>query len=162
MCAAPTPAAPSRILVAEDDPLIRALIIRLVTSLQAEPLAVADGAAALAAVQTHGPTLIGAVLDVVMPHTSGIAVAAAIQQQRLPIPIVLMSGAIPAAQLQNLHDLHKITLLPKPFDLLDLRALVQLMIQTPAIQPLTDAPAPPSAPDHPRPWHPDDPSGRME
>jgi CheY-like chemotaxis protein len=114
------------ILVAEDDVLIRTLITCLITSLHETPLA-----PALAAVQTHGPTLAGAILDVVMPHTSGIAVAAAIQQHGLTIPVILMSGAIPAQHLLDLRALRRITLLPKPFDLTDLRTLIQLMIPPP-------------------------------
>jgi CheY-like chemotaxis protein len=121
---------PSRtlILVAEDDRLIRTLITRLVTELAAVPVEVADGTAALAAVHAHGPSLRGAMLDVVMPGISGIAVAAAIQQQGIPIPIVLMSGGIPATLLDDLFQLRPITLLPKPFDVADVRTLLQRMV----------------------------------
>ncbi|HEY0735681.1 MAG TPA: response regulator [Herpetosiphonaceae bacterium] len=126
------------ILVAEDDDLIRTLISRLITSLQATPLVVADGAAALTAVQTHGSSLTGAVLDVVMPHRSGIHVAAAIQQQGFTIPIVLMSGAIPAHLAPDLATLRGIILLPKPFDLTELATLLHVMI--PARTPPTVGP----------------------
>lgn len=119
---------PATMLIAEDDALIRALITRLITTLHGVPLTVADGAAALAAVHTHGPTLTGAILDVRMPHTSGIAVAAAIQQQGLTIPIIIMSGAIPAQDAQELRTLRNITLLPKPFDLNDLCTILHLII----------------------------------
>jgi CheY-like chemotaxis protein len=129
------------ILVAEDNLLIRTLLTRLVTQHGGTPLVLADGAAALAAVHTHGPMLRGAILDIVMPHASGVAVAAAIRQQGFRIPIVLMSGAIPPALLDSLDRLHAISLFPKPFDLADLRPLLQRMVV-----PLDAPPAPESAP----------------
>ena len=134
---------PPVILVADDDPLIRTLLIRLITKVQAVPVVVADGTSAIVAVHAYGASLTGALLDVTMPTTSGIEVAAYIQQQGLTIPIVLMSGGIPAHLLDGLYRLHAVTLLPKPFDLAVLQPILQRMVPSLEPPPTADSDAGP-------------------
>ena len=62
----------TRILVADDDPDILELVVFKLTQAGYEVVAVADGVAALAAIEADPPRL--AILDVMMPGLSGIDV----------------------------------------------------------------------------------------
>ena len=62
----------TRILVADDDPDILELVVFKLTQAGYEVVAVADGVAALAAIEANPPRL--AILDVMMPGLSGIDV----------------------------------------------------------------------------------------
>ena len=67
-----------RVLVADDDRDIRELVVFKLTQAGYDVQAVADGAAALAAIQDNPPDL--AVLDVMMPGLSGIDVLRKVRQ----------------------------------------------------------------------------------
>ena len=78
MDAALSPAAPVRVLVADDEDDIRDLVCLAVRKAGAADItAVADGTAALAAARLHLPDL--AVLDVSMPGATGLEVCAALR-----------------------------------------------------------------------------------
>jgi DNA-binding response OmpR family regulator len=69
---------PVRVLVADDEPDIRDLVCLAVRkAISAEPTAVADGTAALAAARASLPDL--AVLDVSMPGATGLEVCEALR-----------------------------------------------------------------------------------
>jgi CheY-like chemotaxis protein len=73
-----SPAAPVRVLVADDEDDIRSLVCLAVRKAgAAEVTAVADGTSALAAARLHAPDL--AVLDVSMPGATGLEVCAALR-----------------------------------------------------------------------------------
>jgi two-component system, OmpR family, response regulator len=62
----------TRVVVADDDADIRDLVVFKLTQAGYEVVAVADGVAALAAIEAHPPRL--AILDVMMPGLSGMDV----------------------------------------------------------------------------------------
>ncbi len=64
-----SPGGRARILIADDDPVTRELLLGLVQSLGYDPVAVPDGEAALEAVATQPPDLV--LSDVAMPGLSG-------------------------------------------------------------------------------------------
>ena len=82
----------ARILVADDDPAIRASLEVALAAFGYTAIAVDDGAAALRAAQTDPPDLI--LLDYMMPRMDGLAVLAALQADpRLrTIPVVFLTG----------------------------------------------------------------------
>jgi CheY-like chemotaxis protein len=91
------PTAPPRVLVADDEDDIRALVCLAVRRAGGTVVAdVADGAAALAAVRAALPDL--AVLDVSMPGATGLEVCAALRAtpDTAAVPVLLLSaGASP-------------------------------------------------------------------
>ena len=84
----------SKILVADDDGLIRDLIAIALTDAGHEVRAVADGATALGDYKKHRPDLV--IADLVMPGGEGISLIKAIRQEPGFCPILAISGAIHA------------------------------------------------------------------
>lgn len=77
-----------RVLVADDDRDIRELVVFKLTQAGYDVQAVADGAAALAAIQDNPPDL--AVLDVMMPGLSGIDVLRKVRQDPVTAPTAVI------------------------------------------------------------------------
>jgi CheY-like chemotaxis protein len=113
------------VLVADDETPIQYLIMRVIGQLGLVALLVADGAAAVEAVQAHGGNLACAILDVQMPIVNGVDAAHAIQQIAPDLAIVLMSGAIPAGYVDRIKQLRLTGVLPKPFPLAALQELIR-------------------------------------
>ena len=81
-----------RVLVAEDEPLIRALVTMAFEAEGYDVDTAADGAEALAKACQQPPQAI--VLDLMMPRLDGWAVASLMRQGRLPqVPIVVVTAA---------------------------------------------------------------------
>jgi two-component system, cell cycle response regulator CpdR len=109
------------VLVADDEEAIQAIVTRAIASLGLVTLPVSDGAAAIEAVRAHRPVLACAMLDVRMPIMNGADAAHAIQRIAPDLPIVLMSGAIPAHYTDRICRLRLAGMLEKPFTLAGLR-----------------------------------------
>lgn len=124
------PQTASLVLVVDDEYLIRDLLIRVVAQLGCGVHSVADGAAAIAAVDAHPDMFACVIMDVVMPVIDGITAARAIQARAPQLPIVLMSGSIPAAYQEDLARLRLAALLAKPFSLTAVRELLRQAIDT--------------------------------
>lgn len=112
-------------LVADDEPAIRDLLERVLRPLGLGALCVGDGAAAIAAAEAHRDKLSCAIMDIVMPVVNGVDAALAIQRAAPNLPIVLMSGAVPAHCADGIARLHLAGMIPKPFDLAELRDLLR-------------------------------------
>jgi CheY-like chemotaxis protein len=112
-------------LVADDETMIRDIVARVMRQLGLVALAVGDGAAAIAAVETHRGDLVCAILDVVMPIVNGVDAAHAIQRIAPDLAIVLMSGAVPAHYAERIERLRLVGMLYKPFPLAALRELIR-------------------------------------
>ena len=123
--ALPITAQPRLVLVADDETPIQHLVTRVIGQLGLIALPVADGAAAIEAVQAHRGNLACAILDVQMPIVNGVDAAHAIQQIAPDLAIVLMSGAIPADYVDRMKQLRLTGVLPKPFPLAALQELIR-------------------------------------
>ena len=121
----PTTEPRSLILVADDEQAIQDLLTSLIQRLGFVVICAGDGAAAVAAVQTHRDKLICAIMDVVMPVVNGVDAAHAIQAIAPELPIVLMSGAIPVQYTDSIERLHLAGMLNKPFPLAALREFIR-------------------------------------
>jgi CheY-like chemotaxis protein len=108
------------ILVVDDEPTIRALVIAVLEQEGNATLDAADGHAALAALAQIDPDLV--LMDVMMPGLDGHAVYQAMRAdpRGRGIPVILMSAAADPAQLPR----GIAGFLPKPFDLDRLLTLV--------------------------------------
>jgi DNA-binding response OmpR family regulator len=125
-------AAPALVLVAEDDPDLRALVEVVLQSAGYRAVTVASGAAALETATTELPCLM--VLDVMMPGLSGLEVCRAVRARASTAgcPILLMSSHTApddvAAGLAAGADDY----LPKPFSPTELLRRVRRLLPTAA------------------------------
>ena len=106
-------APPLRVVVAEDEPLQRKL---LVDTLVAEPgivvvAEVADGAAAIEAIVTHAPDVL--FLDVRMPELDAFQVIEEIGVERMPVTVFVTAYDSYALRA---FDVHALDYVLKPFD----------------------------------------------
>ena len=83
---------PKRILVADDETLLRSILCRRLRHGGLEVLEAADGQEALDVFAEHGDSIDCVLLDISMPKRSGDEVQRELHAQRKDLPIVLMSG----------------------------------------------------------------------
>jgi len=113
------------VLVADDEPAILAIAAQVLSDLDLVPVLVSDGAAAIAAVEAYQSELVYAILDIAMPGANGVDAAHVIQRLAPHLPIMLMSGAVPAACAGRITSLRLTGILQKPFPLTALRELLR-------------------------------------
>ena len=109
-------AAPMRIVVVEDDPGVRQL---LVTDLEVEGhqvLAFPDGIAGLAAVDEHAPDAV--VCDVMMPELSGWDVVRTLRAdpRHARLPVVLLTARDAPDDVRHGYEAGASLVLGKPYD----------------------------------------------
>lgn len=117
----------ARILVAEDEPNVRAFIARALQISGHETTLAEDGQRALEALSEADYDLL--LSDIVMPELDGIALALKVAQQWPDLRVLLMSGY--AQERQRAHNLDVLAhaVLPKPFDLATLRETVEAALE---------------------------------
>ena len=80
------------ILVVEDEPMVRQLVVRTLERLGYRCLEAGDGAEALRMLQAHGVPVAGVVTDLVMPHMNGRELGEHLAAFRPELPVLFMSG----------------------------------------------------------------------
>ena len=105
----------AKILIAEDEAAVREFLTRGLAASGHEVIAVADGSAALDALEVDAFDLL--ISDIVMPEMDGLSLALKVAKEWPGLPIVLMTGfADQQARARNLHALvHAV--IAKPFSL---------------------------------------------
>jgi DNA-binding response OmpR family regulator len=116
-------ATPALVLIVEDEGPIAQALVDIVEECGYVPLVAANGTQALERIQERPPSLI--ITDWMMPLMSGIELIAAVQKQytyqgNRP-PIILMS----AAEHQLVHQSGADAILPKPFGVAEVEALLR-------------------------------------
>ena len=113
-----------RVLIAEDEPILRQAFADLFTDEGYVVVLASDGREALDILERDRPDLI--VMDVMMPHLDGRQAYQAIRSCPAfsNIPVIMMSAAIARHKL----DASITAFLPKPFDIDRLIALVEQLI----------------------------------
>ena len=108
---APPSVGPPRkwILVADDDPAVRALLVKVLEGAGYAVIAAEDGSAAGDLVQQLLPHLV--ILDLNMPRVSGVEFLARWQQ----IPVLVLSGYLADYRLDARYS-NVVGVLEKPFD----------------------------------------------
>lgn len=99
------------VLVVDDDPQLRGLVARAITSSGYQVLTAGDGEEALALASTLDGQLGLVVTDIRMPVMDGVALAARLAGSHPRLPILFISGYATVAQTVSLPG----PLLPKPF-----------------------------------------------
>ncbi len=131
----PLPSEEGRVLVAEDDPQVRRLIVRVLVKAGFDVEAVEDGQAALTRL-SEGPPVDLVVSDVVMPKMGGLDLANAIRQAGIDVPILFVSG-YPAHPGQASAPFPPgLPMLRKPFTAQALRRQVRQMLGRHPITPV--------------------------
>jgi len=105
-----------RILVADDDPFIRRLVLFTLQKRGYEILEASDGAAALDLVRREKPDL--AVLDVLMPAMNGLDVTRTLAQDPATshIPILILSASAQQSEIETGLASGATAYLIKPFE----------------------------------------------
>ena len=120
----------STILVVEDDPTVRAVMVNSLEPMGHVIIAASTSEEALCHVRERGDKLDLLLVDVRLPLVSGLSVARQLRSFRGDLPVVLTSGHTPdlwnQTELANLGDIHgpNIRFLPKPFTVSTLRSVV--------------------------------------
>lgn len=115
------------VLVVDDEPAIRMMVRRMLARVPCTVAEAGDGVEALAYVRREPPQLI--LLDIVMPRLDGWAVLRTLREEGLTpdIPVVLISGNVVLDEAAA-RELGAAAVLPKPFQLRAVRALVQELL----------------------------------
>jgi predicted signal transduction protein with EAL and GGDEF domain/FixJ family two-component response regulator len=92
MAASPSNVPRGVVLVADDDPVMRMLMLEMLSQVGLDGIEAADGAQAIALAQAHTPDLV--LLDVDMPHMDGFAACRGIRQLEhgAMVPIIMVTG----------------------------------------------------------------------
>lgn len=123
----------ARILIAEDDPAVRAFASRALSFKKHDVTAVEDGLAALTALETGHFDLL--VTDVVMPGLDGIGLCKQVRERWPELPVLVMTGY--AAEYQRAYNLEHLNheVIIKPFTLQAFCRRVQSMLSAAPTQP---------------------------
>jgi CheY-like chemotaxis protein len=113
------------ILLAEDDDMVRAVVVRILTAGGYRVLTSRDGAEAVRLFAEHARQVDLAILDVVMPELGGVEALARIQELRPDVPWLLTSGYSELSHLEG-RDASPEKILPKPYDPNELLRRVRL------------------------------------
>jgi two-component system response regulator MprA len=114
------------LLVDDDAPILR-MLERTLRAAGYDVLAVADGGAALAAVERSVPDLV--VLDVAMPGLDGLAVTRRLRAKGLPVPILLLTARDGLEERVAGLDAGADDYLVKPFAVEELTARVRALLR---------------------------------
>lgn len=124
---APEPLRPSfpdlRVLVAEDSPVNRAVILRMLEMLQIRASCVGDGAAAVECWQRGGIDLI--LMDCQMPWMDGLQATRRIRALGGVLPIVALTASVLAGDRERCADAGMTGFLSKPYTLDQVAAVVR-------------------------------------
>jgi CheY-like chemotaxis protein len=125
--ATPTPrSARLRILVVDDDDLVRHAVLRLLKSLGHSGTPADGGASALAMIAGgFQPDLV--ILDLNMPDMDGAAALPRLRALSPGVPVLLATGRADQEAIDLVEAHAHVTLLPKPFDLHELRQRLEVL-----------------------------------
>lgn len=122
----PKNSGPTRVLVAEDEALIRLDLVELLTDEGFEVIGqAADGEEAIRLARELQPDLV--IMDVKMPKMDGIAAAEAIAEERIA-PIVMLTAFSQRELVERARDAGAMAYVVKPFDASDVIPAIEIAI----------------------------------
>jgi PAS domain S-box-containing protein len=121
----------ARILIADDDAAIRAVLQRTLVKANFEVTAVDDGHTAIEALSSS--TFDAVLTDVQMPGASGIDLLREARRVDLDVPVILMSGNPDVTSATTAIEYGAFRYLTKPFDLQAVGAVVRQAVQAQAL-----------------------------
>ncbi len=115
----------ARVLVVDDDPVIQQLVVMNLELEGHEVLRASTGPEAIDTARSEAPQVV--VLDVMLPEVDGFEVCQALgtDEATRDIPVVLLSARALHSDVQRGYDAGAVEYVTKPFDPLDLVAVVE-------------------------------------
>jgi CheY-like chemotaxis protein len=104
------------IVIAEDDKLVRDLVVRILTDAGYSVLSARDGAEAVELCDAHADSVSLVLLDAVMPNLTGYQAFALIKSKFPDLPVVFCSGYDPETSQAALLTTKGLPVVQKPFD----------------------------------------------
>jgi CheY-like chemotaxis protein len=104
-----------KILVVDDEPEVRQLLVEFLSGRGYEILVAATGTEALDAVEAERPDVV--LLDVAMPGMDGVEVLRRIMVKDPPIPVIMVTANTDIGLTSKLLAMGAADYIPKPFDL---------------------------------------------
>jgi len=119
-----------RILIADDDPIIRHLVTRLTANEGLQPVVVNDGGAAYRLLQTDA-NFCGAIFDMMMPQLAGLDVIRFMNTEKrlLRIPVMMITSEQDLRLMANSFAAGVTLFLPKPFTPEQFQTTLRLLVQ---------------------------------
>lgn len=116
------------VLIAEDDPTVRAMLAEVLRRQGYTPTACADGAEAVRRFRDDPAAWRLVVLDLAMPQLGGERALAALRATHATIPVLVVSGNVERATVDRL-EAHGARVLRKPFALAELLAAIDALLE---------------------------------
>jgi len=129
-----------RILVVDDEPMIRNLNARVLMDAGYQVDVAEDGAVAWAASQLYHYDLL--ITDNAMPNVSGLELITKLKTAGLELPVIMATGSLPGDELARCPWLQPTAVLLKPYTLGELLGMVRKVLATFVIAPLQVASLP--------------------
>lgn len=122
---------PSRVLVADDDPVIRHLVASVVKREGYTPVTVEDGREAVRILRADAG-FGAAVFDMVMPHLEGIDIIRHMRTEKrlMRIPVIMMTSESAPGLMKDSFTAGATIFLPKPFTTSQLQATLSLLLSS--------------------------------
>jgi two-component system, cell cycle sensor histidine kinase and response regulator CckA len=119
------------ILIVEDEEAIRKLIVRLLESHGFHAIHTGEAGQALSLLQSATNEIDLAIVDMVMPGTSGLDFAAALERECPAVKILYISGYVDSIAVEVIHRRSPHAILLKPFSEKDLLDRVNFLLDSP-------------------------------
>jgi CheY-like chemotaxis protein len=120
------PIARARVVIADDDPTVRALVSTTLKNFGFDIEAVPDGTAALETIRRLKPDI--AVLDVSMPGMDGYEVLAALRKESIPVRVMLLTARQQESDVIRGFSLGADDYVVKPFGPMELVARLKRLV----------------------------------
>lgn len=118
-----------RVLVADDDPIIRRLVTSVVTKYGYEAVVVEDGREAIRVLQRDS-NFGAAIFDMMMPHIEGIDVIRHMQTEKrlMRIPVMMITSEEDYDLMKDSFGAGATVFLPKPFTTTQLQTMLGVLV----------------------------------
>lgn len=117
------------ILIIDDDPMVRKVVVGTLDSLGYRTIEAVSGAKAIEIYRARHDEIRAVVLDMLMPDMSGKATYLALRQIDSNVAVLLMTGHMLNAQVQEILDLGVRSYLSKPYTIAELAAAVAELLR---------------------------------
>jgi two-component system cell cycle sensor histidine kinase/response regulator CckA len=122
---------PGRVLVIDDEENVRLVAARMLERRGFAVLTAADGPTGVALYESSALPVGAVLLDLSMPHMSGVEVARSLRRLDPSVRIVLMTGYAEEDARRRFAEMGVAAFLQKPFTLGDLAGAIQLVLGAP-------------------------------
>jgi PAS domain S-box-containing protein len=117
------------VLLADDEPAVRAVTGQMLKGLGFDVLSSADGEGAINTFRDHLDEIVAVVLDLTMPHRSGEDTLREIRRLRPDVPVLLVSGFSEQEAMSRFCGQAASDFLAKPFKVDELREKMQAILK---------------------------------